>query len=200
MKPCFGYIRVSTQKQGEGVSLEAQQEAIQAFASRNQLTITRWFEEKETAAKSGRPVFNTMLKLLYRREALGVVMHKIDRSARNLRDWAAISELSDAGLDVFFATETLDFRSRGGRLTADIQAVIAADYIRNLREETKKGLDGRLRQGIYPFRSPIGYLDTGKGKPKAIDPVKAPLIREMFERYAGHQHTCLRLGSSPAVG
>lgn len=33
MKPCFGYIRVSTQKQGEGVSLEAQRDAILAFAA-----------------------------------------------------------------------------------------------------------------------------------------------------------------------
>ena len=51
MKTCFGYIRVSTQKQGEGVSLEAQKDAIVAFASRQNLTISRWFEEKETAAK-----------------------------------------------------------------------------------------------------------------------------------------------------
>ena len=142
MKSCFGYIRVSTQKQGEGVSLEAQKDAIQAFASHHNLTIAKWFEEKETAAKSGRPIFNQMLKLLQRNAADGLVIHKIDRSARNLKDWAAISDLSDAGVDVYFATESLDFRSRGGRLTADIQAVIAADYIRNLREETKKGING----------------------------------------------------------
>ncbi len=55
MHTYFGYVRVSTQKQGEGVSLEAQREAITAFAERNQLTITDWFEEKETAAKRGRP-------------------------------------------------------------------------------------------------------------------------------------------------
>lgn len=138
MKACFGYIRVSTQKQGEGVSLEAQRDAIQAFASRQDLTIIEWFEEKETAAKSGRPVFSRMLKLLERGRARGLVIHKIDRSARNLKDWAVISDLSDKGIDVHFATESLDFRSRGGRLTADIQAVIAADYIRNLREETLK--------------------------------------------------------------
>jgi DNA invertase Pin-like site-specific DNA recombinase len=184
MKPCFGYIRVSTQKQGEGVSLEAQKEAITAFASRNSLRIIEWFEEKETAAKSGRPVFTRMLKLLERGKASGLIIHKIDRSAHNLRDWAVIGELSDRGIDVHFATESLDFRSRGGRLTADIQAVIAADYVRNLREETKKGIDGRLKQGLYPFRAPVGYLDNGGGKPKTPCPVKAPLIRELFSLYA----------------
>ncbi len=183
MKQCFGYVRVSTQKQGEGVSLEAQCEAIKTFARRNDLTVAAWFEEKETAAKSGRPVFNRMVQALFRGEANGVIMHRIDRSSRNLKDWATIGDLSDAGIDVHFATETLDFRSRGGRLTADIQAVIAADYIRNLQIETRKGIDGRLKQGLYPFPAPVGYIDNGGGKAKTLDPVRAPMVRELFDRY-----------------
>lgn len=189
MKPCFGYIRVSTHKQGEGVSLQAQQEAITSFASRNGLSVIEWFEEKETAAKSGRPIFNKMLKRLERGAAKGLIIHKIDRSARNLKDWSVISDLSDAGVDVHFANESLDFRSRGGRLTADIQAVIAADYIRNLREETIKGMTGRLKQGLYPFRAPIGYLNTGRGQAKTPCPINAPLIRHAFTLYASGQHS-----------
>ena len=73
-----------------------------------------------------------------KRKAEGVVLHKVDRGARNLADWAKFAELADAGIDVHFATEALDFRSRGGRLTADIQAVIASDFIRNLRKRHSK--------------------------------------------------------------
>ena len=186
---CFGYTRVSTVKQGEGVSLEAQKEAIQAFADKNQLHISRWFEEKETAAKSGRPVFSAMIKELHKGKASNLIIHKIDRSARNLADWAKIGELSDAGINVHFATESLDFRSRGGRLTADIQAVIAADYIRNLREETIKGINGRLKQGLYPWKAPIGYLDNGGGKVKTLDPVRAPLVKRIFDCYATNEYS-----------
>src|SRR6185436_5729050 len=75
-------------------------------------------------------------------------------------------------------------RTRGGRLSADIMAVVAADYIRNLREEARKGFYGRLRQGVYPLPAPIGYLDTGKGQAKAVDPERAPLVTWAFERYA----------------
>lgn len=114
----------------------------------------------------------------------GVVIHKIDRSARNFHDWAKIGELADIGIDVHFAAESLDFRSRGGRLSADIQAVIAADYIRNLRDEVIKGVTGRLKQGLYPFKAPIGYIDNGGGKPKTIDPANAPLVKKAFELYA----------------
>ena len=41
MKKYFGYIRVSTARQGErGVSLQEQREAIARYAERNQLEIT----------------------------------------------------------------------------------------------------------------------------------------------------------------
>ena len=183
MKQCFAYARVSTIKQGEGVSLEAQHDAIKYYAERYNLEIVKWFEEKETAAKKGRPIFNRMLKELHRGKANGLVMHKIDRSARNFSDWAKIGDLADAGIDIHFATESLDFHSRGGRLTADIQAVIAADYIRNLQEESQKGIRGRLKQGIYPFPAPLGYCNAGSGKPKTLDPIRAPLIRELFDYY-----------------
>lgn len=184
---------MSTQKQGEGVSLEAQKDAITDFAARNDLSIIRWFEEKETAAKSGRPIFNNMLKQLKKGGAEGLVMHKIDRSARNLRDWALVSELPRYGVKPYFAADDLDFDTRGGRLSANLQAVIAEDYIHNLREECIKGLRGRLKQGLYPFRAPIGYLDNGKGKPKTPCPEKAPIIKKAFDLYASGEHSITTL-------
>ncbi len=184
-KKYFSYIRVSTQRQGQhGTSLVEQQAAIDAFARYNDLRIVERFSELETAAKRGRPVFLSMLKQLKVREADGVVIHKIDRSARNLRDWADLGALIDNGVEVHFASESLDLTSRGGRLSADIQAVVAADFIRNLREESRKGIHGRLKQGLFPFPAPLGYLDRGKGNPKEIDPVAGPLIRRAFELYA----------------
>ncbi len=185
----YGYIRVSTMKQGEGVSLEAQRDAIARYAGRHGLMLAEWFEEKETAAKRGRPVFTRMLRLLRRGAARGVVIHKIDRSARNLKDWADLGELIDLGVEVHFANESLDLHSRGGRLSADIQAVVAADYVRNLREETRKGFYGRLKQGLYPLPAPLGYLDTGKGKAKSVDPDKGSLVRLAFDLYASGRHT-----------
>lgn len=185
VKKYFSYIRVSTQRQGQnGTSLAEQQASIERFAQTWNLPIVKKFEERETAAKLGRPVFLDMLKQLKGGHAAGVIIHKIDRSARNLKDWADLGTLIDNGLEVHFASESLDLSSRGGRLSADIQAVVASDYIRNLSEETKKGIYGRLKQGLYPFRAMVGYLDSGSGKPKAIDPISAPLVRRAFELYA----------------
>ena len=188
MKSVFAYIRVSTVRQGEhGSSLQEQRSAIEAYAKNHDLLVAEWFEEIETAAKQGRPTFMRMLAALKRGRAHGVIIHKIDRGARNLKDWANLGELIDGGVEVHFAHESLDMNSRGGRLSADIQAVVAADFIRNLRQETRKGFYGRLKQGLYPIRAPIGYCDMGKGKAKEPDPIAAPLVHEAFTLYAsGH--------------
>ena len=194
MRPFFGYIRVSTARQGDhGVSLEVQREAILRHAQEHDFSIVAWFEERQTAAKRGRPFFSRMIDQLRQNRADGVIMHKIDRGARNLRDWADLGELLDTGIAVEFAGETLDLNSRGGRLTADIQAVVAVDFIRNLREETRKGMLGRLKQGYFPFPAPLGYLNQGGGKIKMIDPVRGPLIRELFLRHAAGQYTLTAL-------
>lgn len=168
--------------------MQEQKDAIVRYAARNRLEIAAWFEERETAAKRGRPVFTQMLKDLRRGKAVGVIIHKIDRSARNLKDWADLGEFIDQGIEVHFANESLDLHSRGGRLSADIQAVVAADFIRNLREETRKGFYGRIKQGLYPLPAPLGYLNTGKGKVKELDPVKAPLVKKAFQLYGSGQY------------
>jgi hypothetical protein len=45
-----------------------------------------------------------------------------------------------SNIKVHFAQKSIDLQARSGRLSADILAVVATDYIRNLREETMKGL------------------------------------------------------------
>ncbi|MBX3177724.1 MAG: recombinase family protein [Candidatus Hydrogenedentes bacterium] len=190
MSSYFAYVRVSTARQGEhGVSLEEQRAAISDYAQKHDLQIVRWFEERLTAAKRGRPIFNQMVKLIRQGDANGLVIHAIDRGVRNLWDWASLGELLDEGKDVRFVRDSVDLQGRGGRLAADIQAVVAADYVRNLKEETLKGFYGRLKQGYYPLKAPLGYLDHGSGQLKTICPVKGPLVRQAFERYASGKFT-----------
>lgn len=192
MKPCFGYIRVSTTRQGDGASLDAQRDAIAGFASQNGLAVTKWFEEQETAAKTGRPIFDAMLRKLRTGEAEGLIIHRIDRSSRNYADWARLDDASRAGIKIFFAADSLDFDSRGGRLLADIQMALAADYSRNLSLEVKKGQQGRLKHGLYPFCAPIGYLNP-KSASKPVDPIKGPLVQQAFDLYCSGDYSITSL-------
>ena len=133
MKSFCAYIRVSTARQGEqGVSLQEQRAAIERYASQNDIHIADWFEEQQSAAKRGRPAFARLMQQLAAGARAGVIIHKIDRSARNLRDWADLGELVDRGLEVHVAHDTLDLRSRGGRLSADC---LGSELVRALRAE-----------------------------------------------------------------
>jgi site-specific DNA recombinase len=193
MKQLFAYIRVSDLKQKTGVSLVEQRSIIERYAERMGAVIVEWFEETRTAAKAGRPVFTKMLRLLRAGKAEGVIIHKLDRGTRNYHDWAAIDDLLEAGVGIYVANENLDLRSRGGRLAADMQVAVAVDYIRNLKEEALKGIEGRLKQGILPNAAPVGYLDRGAGNPKEIDPKKGPLVHRLFELYGAGGYTLRQL-------
>jgi DNA invertase Pin-like site-specific DNA recombinase len=180
----IAYLRVSTAKQGyEGVSLQEQRRAIETFAASHGFEVSEWHTEIQSAASTGRTVFRSIIQRLGRNKHLGLLLHRIDRGTRNLWDWASLSLLIDDGRDIRFVHDDLDLHSRGGRLAADIQAVVAADYIRNLRDETRKGMRGRFLQGLYPLKAPIGYLDCGKGKPKLPNPATANFVQEAFRLY-----------------
>ena len=195
MKKYFSYIRVSTPRQGEkGFSLEAQEEANALCAKDHGGKIAKQFVDVETASKVGRGEFNRMIRELRGQRVDGVIIHKIDRGARNLKDWSAIGDLIDDGIEVQFSHENIDLRTRGGRLSADLQAVIAADYSRNLREETWKGIYRCFKNGLLPNMAPLGYLDQGlderrRVKPKVPDPPKAPLVTEGLERFSTGRYT-----------
>lgn len=181
----IAYLRVSTPRQGEtGVSLSEQRLDIESYAHLHHLRVTCWFTEIQSAASNKRPVFRKVIKLLETGSARGLIVHKIDRSARNLADWSTLGTLLDTGADIRFVRDNLDLRSRGGRLAADIQAVIAADYVRNLREETRKGMRGRFRQGLYPLQAPLGYVNNGRGRVKTLDPDAASIVATAFRSYA----------------
>ncbi|MDB5904892.1 MAG: resolvase, partial [Betaproteobacteria bacterium] len=115
--------------------MDAQREAIEVYARRQNIEVVEWFCETQTAAKRGRPIFSRMMRSLSRRKVDGLILHRIDRGSRNLKDWSDIADLSDLGLQVHFAHDAIDLTTRGGRLAADVQAVVAADFIRNLRDE-----------------------------------------------------------------
>ena len=99
MKIYYAYTRISTIKQGEnGISLVEQRESIERYTHKHRLFISEWHEEQLSAAKNGHPVFTSLVKALRKNKAQGLIVHKIDKSARNLKDWASIGELIDQGI------------------------------------------------------------------------------------------------------
>jgi hypothetical protein len=68
-----------------------------------------------------------------------------------------------------------------------IKVLMAKNYIDNLSEEARKGMQEKAEQGIWPTKCPLGYRNvTGPDGKKIIatDPGIAPLIAKLFEWYA----------------
>jgi DNA invertase Pin-like site-specific DNA recombinase len=61
-----------------------------------------------------------------------------------------------------------------------IKVLMAKNYIDNLSEEARKGMQEKAEQGIWPTKTPLGYRNVGGPDGKRIiatDPDLAPIVR-----------------------
>jgi site-specific DNA recombinase len=187
------YLRVSTKEQAEeGYSIPAQAEACRRFiADKGWDLADEYVDRGESARTADRPQLQAMLSRLADDPTIDcLVVHKLDRLARNLEDHAAVrAALRKAGVQLHSVTETLE-DSASGKLVEGILASIAEFYSANLGQEIRKGMDQKAAQGGWPVRAPFGYRnvrrDGGRrGGESVIEPdQQAPIVVWAFERYA----------------
>jgi DNA invertase Pin-like site-specific DNA recombinase len=56
-------------------------------------------------------------------------------------------------------------------------------FVDNLRENVKRGLRQKMRNGIWLGWAPVGYLNNPKTRGVDVDLEKSPLIKKVFELY-----------------
>lgn len=193
MKRAVVYVRVSSKEQAEGYSLDAQREAALRLVAERGLELAEVFEDRgESARTAARPQFQEMLARLGEDRSIGyLVVHKLDRLARNLEDHAMVrARLRKHSVTLVSVTENLE-QNASGKLVEGVLAVLAEFYSANLGQEVKKGMLEKVRQGGWPVRAPLGYknvrIDNGGRRGQAVivpDETQAPLIRKAFELYA----------------
>jgi DNA invertase Pin-like site-specific DNA recombinase len=188
------YARVSSKDQAaEGFSIPAQLELLRSYAAARGFTIAQEFVDVETAKAAGRTGFGEMIAFLKKHpECRTVLVEKTDRLYRNFRDYVTIDEL---GVEVHFVKENVvlsqDSRSHE-KFMHGIKVLMAKNYIDNLSEETRKGMLEKAREGIWPSFAPLGYKNViGPGGKRTIapDPDIAPIVRQMYQRYATGKFT-----------
>jgi len=132
---CLLYARVSTDKQAQkDLSIPAQIAAMREYAKRNGWKVIGHFiDEGESAKTANRPELKKLLN--YCKENKGVdivIIHKIDRLARNLIDYATIKAiLKQKGIRLISVSEPFDDNPIG-RLLENIIASISEWYSANL--------------------------------------------------------------------
>src|SRR5207244_4425229 len=96
-------------------SLPAQRQILRDYAARHHLELQQIYEEKKSAfGKKNRKVFRCMLDELRRDDVAGVVFHKVDRSARNMKDFALLEEFFD-GKDICVVEGEFNTKTAQGR-------------------------------------------------------------------------------------
>jgi site-specific DNA recombinase len=192
------YLRVSTsaqadtdEKDPEGYSIPAQREACRRKAESFDATIVEeYIDRGESARRADRPALGALLERVKAGDIAYVIVHKVDRLARNRADDVTIGlTFKAAGVRLVSCTENID-ETPSGRLLHGIMASIAEFYSANLSTEIIKGSTQKAKSGGTPTMAPLGYLnvrehvDGREVRTVRTDPERGPLMRYAFEAYA----------------
>ena len=197
------YLRVSTRDQAkrggetEGFSIPAQREACHRKAkSLGAEVIEEFIDAGESAKSAQRPELQRMLSYVKDNTIQLVIVHKVDRLARNRMDDVQINfEIQQAGARLVSCSENID-ETPSGMLLHGIMSSIAEFYSQNLATEAKKGMTQKAKSGGTPGRAPFGYINTTQRTAEGrevrtviTDPDRAHWVPWMYERYATGEWT-----------
>jgi DNA invertase Pin-like site-specific DNA recombinase len=137
-------------------------------------------------------VFGEMLERMEKGEATGILAWHPDRLARNSVDGGKIIYLVDTGVisEMKFPTFWFDPTPQG-KFMLSIAFSQSKYYVDNLSENIKRGHRNKVKEGIWPQMSPLGYVN--KNKRIVPDENIAPLIKKTFEAYATGSFTLREL-------
>lgn len=163
------YVRVSTEKQADrGVSLEAQQAKIRAYAELYGLELVDVIVDAGVSAKSlGRPGLSRALGMLQAGDASALLVVKLDRLTRSVRDLGTLVEdyfASPEGPALLSVSEQIDTRTAAGRLVLNVLGAVSQWEREAIGERTSAAMQHMARQGEYTGgAAPFGYrLENGR--------------------------------------
>jgi len=139
----FGYVRASTDEHATAAQIDALRAA----------GCERVLEECTSGGRWDRPELHKMLDQLQEHDV--VVVWKLDRLSRSLKDLLGILEKIDASRAVFCSlTEAIDTTTPAGRMMMQMVGVFAEFERKMIRKRTRAGFDRARLKGRHPGRKP----------------------------------------------
>ena len=160
------YVRVSTDKQAKnGLSLEAQDAKLKAMATVRGDEVVDIVVDEESA-KTGslkREGVQRLLKMVKAGEVDAVIVCKLDRLTRSLRDLADLLEVFDKhNVALVSVAESLDTRSASGRLVLNIMTAVSQWEREAIGERTQAVMDFKKSRGERLGNTPYGWTGPKK--------------------------------------
>lgn len=180
------YVRVSSQDQVNGFSLDVQERVCRDYAERQGWAVAAVYREEGESAKTAdrRELQRALGKLA------GVshfLVYDLTRLSRDVGDYVMLSrQLCAAGVRLVAVTQPIE-ETPTGRFLGNVLAATGQLDNEMRREKTVAGMREAIRRGVWPWQAPLGYLSSRDSARRAIlvhDPETAPLVALAFERIA----------------
>jgi site-specific DNA recombinase len=188
------YARVSTEEQAErDLSIPFQLERCRYHTQGKGWEVVREFVDAgESARTDKRPDFQKMVTAARAKEFDVILVHKLDRFARNDYDFITYEkELDDLGIVLESVSEPGDVSTPAGYISRRMMQVISSWYSKNLAVEVSKGLQRKVETGGWPKKAPFGYLNNHDSSSAwiEVDPDNGPFITYAFKEFASGKWT-----------
>ncbi len=175
----MGYARVSTEEQAsKGVSLDAQEARIAAYCAAMGLDAVSIVADRGASAKSlERPVLRTLLAQVRGGDVSTIVVLKLDRLTRSVRDLADLLDLfAKHDVALISVSEHLDTSSAAGRLVLNVMGTVSQWEREAIAERTATALAHKRQHRTAYSPTPFGY--TREGTALVADAIEQDALRE----------------------
>ncbi len=181
----IGYCRVSTDLQErEGVSLDAQVDQIEKWTEISKTPdgqsyeLVSMYRESISGKKLNRPMLNEAREMCKNGLADGIIVIKLDRLTRSLRDITDLIEHDFKKYDLISIGERLDTESAVGRLMLNMIVMVSQWEREAIAERTKFALQHKKSKG----QKLGGYVPYGYESQEIINDGKSTKILQVNEQ------------------
>jgi site-specific DNA recombinase len=178
------YIRVSTEEQAkEGLSIEAQIEKCKSFCKARDWEVFKIYKDAGFSAGSlNRPAMELLLRDANEKKFNIILVYKIDRFSRKLKDLIMILEdLKQKNINFTSVTEQIDTTSAMGEAFFQIIGVFAQLERGMVKERVQLAFDRKIQLGESLNRAPFGYVYINKKLVPDLE--NGPRVQELFKMW-----------------
>jgi putative DNA-invertase from lambdoid prophage Rac len=146
MKTVAIYVRVSTPEQ----SVERQIHEVKAFCSARGLGEVTVYADNFTGTKTNRPEFQGLLRACREGKHSTVVVQKLDRFSRSLKDLVTtLDDLRAVGVSFISVGDDIDMSTAAGKLMLHMVAAFAEFEASLIKDRVNSGIANAKRKGIH---------------------------------------------------
>lgn len=172
------YTRVSSQRQEDGVSLEAQEQACRTYCDSNGWEVAQVFREVQSAWAGERPELGKLMARLPMYDAF--VCYRVDRASRSVADFCRMfDDCQEAETELVSVMEGFDSGKPFGRTLMRVLVVFAEMESDNTSQRVATAKAHQVANGIVPWKAKYGYRRGDDDRPEA-EPEEAEVVIRVF--------------------